>query len=65
MSLNKPERNEIVKAAQAHGYNWNSNGDKMINGSGKSLTFSTSGGSANLNGTSYNTSSGTKKSTKW
>lgn len=65
MGLNSNDRKEVEKQAKANGYSWSSDGSKMINGNGGSLKFSESGGSANLNGGSYNSSSDTKKSSKW
>ncbi len=66
MGLNKNDREEVRKQAESHGYRQSSTDkDKMINGNGGSIKFSESGGSVKINGGSYNSSSDTKKSTKW
>lgn len=65
MSWNKNEKKEVIKTAEDKGYRWNSEGTKMINDKGKSLTFSSSGNSGSLNGGHYSTASDIKKSTKW
>lgn len=65
MALNKPDRQQVVKVAESKGYGWNSDGTKLTNGNGGSVTFSSTGGSVTVNGTTYSSSSGAKKSTKW
>jgi len=65
MGLNKSDRSSVIKIAESHGYSWNSAGTKMINGNGGSLSFSNTCHSVKLNGSSYNSVAGTKKSSKW
>lgn len=65
MALNKPDRRDVEKQAEQRGYSWNSDGSKMTSKDGGSLSFSSSGGSVNINGSRYNSSSDAKKSSKW
>ena len=65
MGLNSNDRKDIVKQAKDRGYNWNSDSNKLTNGNGGSVTFSSTGGSVTVNGTTYNSPSGARKSTKW
>jgi hypothetical protein len=60
--MNKNDRKEVVKTAQANGYNWNSDRTKLINRDGGSVRFSETGGSVSVNGSKYNTPSGVKNS---
>lgn len=62
--MDKYQKREIEKQAEQKGYSWNSDGSAMTNGS-KKLSWSDTGNSVKLNGTTYNTPSGTKNSTKW
>lgn len=65
MAFNSNGRTEIEKKAKNDGYRWNSDGNKMINNNGGSLSWSSSGGSLNLNGSKYTNSSDAKKSRNW
>jgi len=66
MGLNKHNLAEVKKQAAAEDYRQSSTDkNKWINGNGGSLKISESGGSVNLNGGHYNSSSDTKKSSKW
>ena len=65
MSLNKHDRKEVEKQAKSNGYSWNSDGTKMTNGNGGSVQFSSTGGSVSINGSKYNDTYSSAKSTKW
>jgi hypothetical protein len=65
MSLNKKDRQDVVKEAKNNDYRWSSDGSKMINDAGKSVSFSDTGNSVKIGGTTYSTASDAKKSSKW
>jgi hypothetical protein len=65
MSLNKSDRQQVVKTAEQKGYSWTSSGSGMTNGSGGSLKFSASRGSVNVNGSRYNSAADARKSKRW
>ncbi|QQR86917.1 MAG: hypothetical protein IPJ76_01445 [Flavobacteriales bacterium] len=64
MSLNSNDRKQIVKDAISDGYRKSTDGTKLIDDKGGRIKFAESGGSVNVNGTTYNTPSGARNSTK-
>ena len=66
MGLNKQDLEDVKKQAANNGY-WQSSTDdkKWINGNGGSMTISDTEKSVKIGGTTYNSPSDTKKSTKW
>jgi lipopolysaccharide export system protein LptA len=63
--LNKYDRAEIEKKAKSEGYEWNTDGDKMINGKGDFMKFSETKKSVDLNGQHFNDSHNANKSKGW
>ncbi|MBK8227489.1 MAG: hypothetical protein IPK70_09990 [Flavobacteriales bacterium] len=65
MSLNSKDRQRVSAIAESKGYGPNSDGSRLTNGRGGSVTFSETGKSVRINGGQYNTPAGARKSTKW
>lgn len=66
MGLNKHDLAEVKKQAADNGYRPSSTDkDKWINGNGGSMKISETEKSVNINGGHYNSSSDTRKSSKW
>ncbi len=63
--MTNDERKKIVKDAQSNGYQWNSDGSKMVKGS-STITFSPTKESVKVNGSGpYNTPEGVKNSSNY
>ena len=61
MALIKSDRQSVINTAKSNGYKVSSNGSSMFTNSGSKLTFSSSGGSVNVNGTKYTDASSANK----
>lgn len=64
MAVDKYGRSQIEKKAKDYGYRPNSSGSGMTN-SFNQIKFSSSGGSVNIGGTKYTSTSDALKSKKW
>lgn len=60
--MNKYQKKEVESFAKSQGFKWNDDHSKMVNSSGDSIKQSSSGGSYNFNGTTYNSSYDIKNS---
>jgi hypothetical protein len=63
MSTNKKDQNDVITTAKNDGYKWNSDESKLVKGN-NAISFPTPG-TVKVGDSTYNTSSGAKKSRNW